>query len=142
MNNTDQNPSGQASQDQEGLSFVISAAEAGTWDWDIASGELRWSELNRQMFGIPPGTKMTYELFLQALHPDDRERIDQAVKNTLEKGEKYDVEMRAVWPDGSIHWNASRGKAYFDESGRPVRYTARMPDVDQFDDFSPPSTNW
>ena len=68
-------------------------------------------------------------MFLRALHPEDRERIDLAVKKTLEKGEKYDVEMRAVWPDGSIHWNASRGQAYFDGAGRPVRMSGIAIDI-------------
>ena len=120
--NTDQS-------EQEGLSFAINAAGVGTWDWDIESGELIWSDRNREMFGLPPGTKVTYEKFLRALHPDDREKIDLAVKNTLEKGKKYDVEMRAVWPDGSIHWNASRGQAYFDASGRAVRMSGIAIDI-------------
>lgn len=118
-----------AGQQKEALSFAIDSAGVGTWDWDILSGDLLWSDRNREMFGLPAGTRVTYEKFLQALHPGDRERIDQAVKNTLEKGEKYDVEMRAIWPDGSIHWNASRGKAYFDESGRPVRMSGAAIDI-------------
>lgn len=108
---------------------MINSAGVGTWDWDITTGELGWSERNREMFGLPAGTKVTYERFLQALHPDDRERIERALKNTLEKGEKYDVEMRAIWPDGSIHWNASRGQAHFDESGRAVRMSGVAVDI-------------
>lgn len=108
---------------------MIESAGVGTWDWDISTGEVVWSDRNREMFGLPPGTEVTYERFLQALHPEDRERIEQAIKNTLEKGERYDVEMRAVWPDGSIHWNASRGQAHFDESGRAVRMSGIALDI-------------
>ncbi len=115
--------------DKDRLSFVINSAGVGTWDWDLESGELLWSERSLEMFGLPPGTRMTYELFLGSLHPEDRERIDQAVKNALELGENYDMEMRAVWPDGSIHWNASRGRACFDESGRPVRMSGAAIDI-------------
>ena len=118
-----------ARQQQEGLSFAINSAGVGTWDWNIESGELIWSDRNREMFGLPPGSEVTYEAFLHALHPDDRERIDLAIKKTLEKGEKYDVEMRAVWPDGSSHWNASRGQAYFDGAGRPVRMSGVAIDI-------------
>lgn len=114
---------------QDRLAFVINAAELGTWDWNITTGEIIWSDRNREMFGLPPGTKVTYDVFMKALHPDDRERIDQAVRNTLEKGEKYDVEMRAVWPDGSVHWNASRGQAFFDVAGRPVRMSGAAIDI-------------
>lgn len=124
------NPSPDPLLDQEErLSFVVKAAEVGTWDWNIQTGEIVWSDRNREMFGLPAGTEITYERFLQALHPDDRERIQEAVKNTLERGERYDLEMRAVWPDGSIHWNASRGKAYFDEEGRAVRMSGAALDI-------------
>lgn len=127
MHETD--PKSTAKANQEGLAFAINSAGVGTWDWNIESGELVWSDRNREMFGLPPGSEVTYENFLRALHPDDKERIDLAVKKTLETGEKYDVEMRAVWPDGSIHWNASRGQAYFDAAGRPVRMSGIAIDI-------------
>jgi len=71
---------------EERLSFVINSAGVGTWDWYIDTSELLWSDLSLQMFGLAPGTKMTYERFLNALHPDDRERISTAIQNTLERG--------------------------------------------------------
>lgn len=111
------------------LLFLINAAGVGTWDWNIATGQLLWSERSLQMFGLAPDTRMTYELFMAALHPEDRERIDHAVRRTLETKEKYDVEMRVVWPDGSVHWVASRGQAYFDESGRAVRMSGIALDI-------------
>ena len=126
---TDSSSTKSSQSNQESLSSAINSAGVGTWDWNIESGELVWSDRNREMFGLPRGSEVTYEAFLQALHPDDRERIDLAVKKTLEKGEKYDVEMRAVWPDGSIHWNASRGQAYFDGTGRPVRMSGIAIDI-------------
>lgn len=130
MRNIRQKPQNKAiEENNERLAFVIESAGVGTWDWDISTGEVVWSDRNREMFGLPAGTEVTYERFLQALHPEDRERIEQAIKNTLEKGERYDVEMRAVWPDGSIHWNASRGQAHFDESGRAVRMSGIAVDI-------------
>lgn len=127
---TKQNATNEAARNEaERLSFMINSAGVGTWDWNIVTGELLWSERSLEMFGMPPGTKMTYELFLGAVHPEDRERIDHAVKHTLETKEKYDTEMRAVWPDGSVHWVASRGQAYFDESGRAVRMSGIALDI-------------
>jgi PAS domain S-box-containing protein len=114
---------------EERLSFVINSAGVGTWDWYIDTGELLWSDLSLEMFGFAPGTKMTYERFLNALHPDDRERISTAIQNTLERGDPYDIEMRTIWPDGSVHWAASRGRAYFDESGRAVRMSGAAIDI-------------
>jgi len=106
---------------EEALQLALDSAGAGTWDWNVQSGELVWSKQCLAMFGLPPDTEMSYEKFLQVVHPEDRERIDRAVKAALEERTEYAVEMRTIWPDGSLHWVASRGRAYFDESGQAVR---------------------
>jgi len=81
------------------------------------------------MFGLLPDARMSYERFLQAVHPDDREHVDQAVKTAVEKHELYNVEMRALWPDGTLHWINSRGCAYYNESGQPVRMSGTALDI-------------
>lgn len=114
---------------EERLLFILESAELGTWDWDVRSGQLVWSERCLEMFGIPAGTEMTYECFLSALHPEDRQRVDRAVQMSLSLNQDYSIEMRAVWPDGSIHWVLSRGRAYFDAAGKPVRMSGAAIDV-------------
>jgi len=54
------------------------------------------------------------------LHPDDREKTYAEVSRAICEGKDYDVEMRSLWPDGSLHWIASKGRVYF-ESGQPAR---------------------
>jgi PAS domain S-box-containing protein len=107
----------------------VEAATLGIWDWDIADDQLEWSPRCYEIFGVPPGTRITYERFLQALHVDDRRCIDAAVKAALERREPYDVEMRAAWPDGTLHWINARGRAYFDESGRAIRMSGTALDI-------------
>lgn len=114
---------------EERLLFILESAGMGTWDWDVRSGELVWSERCLEMFGIPAGTEMTHERFLSALHPEDREPVDQAVQMSLSQNQDYSIEMRAVWPDGSIHWIVSRGQTYFDTAGKPVRMSGAAMDV-------------
>ena len=114
---------------QERLSFVVQASSLGTWDWDLVSGRLEWSPRCREIFGIPPGTPINYDRFLQAVHPDDRARIDSAVKSTLAGDEHYDVEMRTVRPDGAVCWVNARGRAYFDNTGRPIRMSGTTLDI-------------
>ncbi len=114
---------------EEHLLFILESAGMGTWDWDLRSGRLVWSERCLEMFGIPAGGEMTYERFLQALHPEDRERVDQAVQRTLSQNQNYSVEMRTLWPDGSVHWLASSGRAYFDPAGKPVRMSGATLDI-------------
>jgi signal transduction histidine kinase len=72
---------------------------------------------------------MTYERFLEALHPADRERVDRAVQTALDRHEEYEMETRTVWPDGTVHWVATRGRAYFDTSGRAVRMSGVAMDI-------------
>ena len=114
---------------EEHLLFILESAGMGTWDWDLRSGRLAWSKRCFEMFGIPAGGEMTYERFLQALHPEDRERVDQAVQRSLSQNEDYNVEMRALWPDGSVHWITSSGRAYFDTAGKPVRMSGATLDI-------------
>lgn len=111
------------------LSRIVESARLGTWDWNIETGELVWSKECLDMFALPHDIKMSYERFLEAIVPEDRERIDQAVRFALETGNEYSTEMRARWPDGTIHWIASRGRAYFDKTGKPIRMSGAGMDI-------------
>jgi PAS domain S-box-containing protein len=114
---------------EERLSFVLDAAEVGTWDWDLETGRLAWSPRCLELYGFTPGSSVTYEIFLRAVHPLDRAQIDAAVRDALARRAGYDVEMRVVWPDSSVHWISSKGRAYFDESARPVRMAGIALDI-------------
>ncbi len=116
-------------QSEERLSLVIEAAQLGTWDWDLRTGELTWSPMCLAQFGLPSGTRVTYERFLAADHQEDRDRVERAVREALEQRHIYNIELRAVWPDGSVHWISSRGRAYYDESGRPARMAGASLDI-------------
>lgn len=114
---------------EERLSFVLEAAEVGTWDWNLETGTLDWSNTCLEIFGFPEGSPMTYEMFLNSIHPEDRARVDSAVREALSSRATYDEEMRAVWPDGSVHWVSSKGRAYFDERSRPIRMAGIAQDI-------------
>lgn len=116
----------------ERLSLMVESARLGVWDWNIQTGELLWSKGCLEMFGLPADTKMSYERFLEVVHPEDRERVDRAVQIAAKTGEEYSTEMRSVWPDGSVHWIASRGRVYFDRAGAPIRMSGAGMDVTQF----------
>lgn len=113
------------------ISLGVQSARLGVWDWNIQTGELVWSRECLEMFGVALETQMSYERFLEAVHPDDRERIDQAVRVALETGNEYSTEMRAVWPDGSVRWISSRGRAYYDKAGKPIRMSGACMDITQ-----------
>ena len=105
----------------ERLRLAIAGSDLGTWHWDVRTGELNWSERCLKIFGIPAGTAMSYEKFLGAVHPEDRARADDAVRHALQDGSEYRIELRNVWPDGSVHWAVSLGRVYCDATGKPIR---------------------
>ncbi len=107
----------------ETLSIALEAAQMGTWDWNIATGELEWSDRCKAIFGIPAGDPMHYGRFLRTLHPEDRSRADAAITHALAAKVPYDLEFRSVWPDGSIHWIAAKGRAFYDGT---TGYASRM----------------
>ena len=105
----------------ETLSIALEAAQMGTWDWNIATGELAWSDRCKAIFGIAADEPMNYGRFLRALHPDDRSAADTAITHALATQAPYDIEFRAVWPDSTVHWVASKGRAFSDAAGHPTR---------------------
>ena len=114
---------------EERLRMAVAAAEMGTWFWNIQQDEMNWSEKFRTLLGLTSDAKSTYQSFLDATHPDDRQRIDQSVKNTIKLGVPYDIEYRAVWPDSSVHWIVSKGRARRSPEGVAVQMQGIVMDV-------------
>ncbi len=114
---------------EEKLRMAVDAAGIGTWFWDIQQDEISWSEKFRTLFGLTSNATSTYQAILQVIHPDDRQRLDQSVKNTLELDTPYDIEYRAVWPDSSVHWIAAKGRAHRNPEGIAVDMQGIVMDV-------------
>ncbi|MFZ5908914.1 MAG: PAS domain S-box protein [Chloroflexota bacterium] len=117
---------------EERLQLALDAAKMGQWDWNIVSGEIVWSPQCLALYGLPPDTPMSYERFLQALHPEDRERVDAALRRAVEERASYDEMKRTIWPDGTIHWTASRGQVYCDAAGEPIRMVGVTLDISKW----------
>jgi len=110
------------------------AAQLGTFDMDMRSGELVWDERCRALFGISAQRAVNYERdFVNGVHPEDRERILAAIARTMDRAASqgdYDVEYRTVGSeDGALRWVRAKGKAYFDEQDRPVRFVGSILDI-------------
>jgi PAS domain S-box-containing protein len=114
---------------EERLRMAVEAAEMGTWFWNIEKDEINWSEKFRSLFGLTSDAKLNYQAFLDVTHPDDRQRIDQTVRNALELDVPYDIEYRAVWPDSSVHWIAAKGRAHRSPDGVAVDMQGIVMDV-------------
>jgi PAS domain S-box-containing protein len=98
------------------------AANIGTWEWQIASGRVHWSEQIEPLFGMPPGSfNGTNDAFIQCVHPADRKKVSVAVDRCLETGSDYRIEHRIIRPDGEIRWMLESAMLLHDEQGVPER---------------------
>ncbi|WP_235937176.1 sensor domain-containing diguanylate cyclase [Vreelandella azerica] len=103
-------------------------ARLGNWVSDFNSGEIRWCEQIYQMFGRPFGERISHDIFMQAIHPEDRNAVQTAFDAAL-KGAPYDVIHRVVRPDGSIHTLHERGQVEFTPSGWALRMIGTVQDI-------------
>jgi PAS domain S-box-containing protein len=106
------------------LQLALQASQTGTWDWDIQTNRVDWDEFIYRQLGVEPGqSEQTFESFIRAVHPDDRESVSRAVQMAYENRGEFDAEFRVVWPDQSVHYLVTRGKAICNADGRAVRMT-------------------
>jgi PAS domain S-box-containing protein len=104
--------------DPEWLRIAADAGRVGFWRLDIASGSIDCTPRCKANLGIPEGTKVTIDVIWSVMHPGDREHVGAIVRHAMETQSAYGIEYRAVWPDGSVHWIASRG-CYAEIDGQP-----------------------
>jgi len=102
-------------QSEADLARAQAVARTGSWRLDVRSQRLVWSAEVYRMFGVPPETPLTYELFLAQVHPDDRSSVDSAWGAAL-KGAPYDIDHRIV-AGGAIKWVRERAVLEFDRLG-------------------------
>ncbi|RKH11948.1 PAS domain S-box protein [Corallococcus sp. CA053C] len=122
----------EALQDSEQrLRLALTATALGTFDMDMATGTLDWDARCKALFGLPPEATASYALFLQGLHPEDREAVEQAVALSWDPAGTgdYDIAYRTVGlKDGVERWVRAMGRTYF-EDGRAVRFVGTVQDI-------------
>jgi formate hydrogenlyase transcriptional activator len=103
------------------LSLAADSAGAGLWSLDPATGIFWVSDRARQMFEFPADRPFTLAGMLEVVHPEDRERIQEVVQQTLGSGETTRVDYRVVLPGGTVRWLSSRGHAQPAPAGKGER---------------------
>ncbi|WP_392531030.1 PAS domain-containing protein [Nostoc sp. C117] len=116
---------------EERIRLATTAAEVGMWFWNLTTNELIWTEKCKQLFGLSPEAEISYEVFFNCIHPEDRQAIEKAIARSLEQKVDCDVEYRSIWPDGSIHWIDAKGRVFFDADDKPVRLMGTAQDITQ-----------
>jgi PAS domain S-box-containing protein len=100
---------------QADLNRAQAVAHTGSWRLDTRRNELSWSDEAYRIFGITPGTPLTYETFLAAVHPDDREYVERKWTAAL-SGEPYDIEHR-ILADDTVKWVREQAELEYDSAG-------------------------
>ena len=119
---------------EESLRLATDAAEIGTWDLDLTSNTLIWSDRTRAMFGISPAAPYSMDDFYGGLHPDDVEQTSLAFAAALDpsRREIYDVIYRTIGKeDQAVRWVAAKGKGLFNDNGECVRAVGTAIDITQ-----------
>jgi PAS domain S-box-containing protein len=111
--------------------LAFHSAQLGIWDFNPLTGQLSWDDRCRELFGLPPDAPVNYQTFLDGLHPDDRERMNQVVLDATTAGASGEVldTYRTIGPqDGVLRWVETHGHAFF-ENGICVRFIGSVRDV-------------
>ncbi len=104
------------------LKFNLEASSIGTWEWNLLTGEVIWSENVEKILGLEPGSfGGTFESFLERVHEEDRSKIPEAVKQAIEGNGQYQVEYRQLGTNNSVRWMEGKGQVLYDEKHHPIR---------------------
>jgi PAS domain S-box-containing protein len=115
---------------EQRLRLAQRAARIGSFDVNMRTGVDVWQPETEALYGLPPGGfGGTLAAFENLIHPEDRERVIGLTQEMIRTGQDTDAEWRVVWPDGSVHWIAGRGRVLRDESGEPLRIIGVNMDV-------------
>jgi PAS domain S-box-containing protein len=122
------------SEANERLLLALESAGAGTWDYYPKTGKVKGSARTLEMFNAPPDFEVTPELFIDRIHPRDRDRVVEMIKRTLDPqiAGSYDCDYRIVWPNGQVRWLFAKGTCFFRGEGaarEAVRISGIVVDV-------------
>jgi PAS domain S-box-containing protein len=105
---------------EEWLRLALAVAQVATWEWDLASGKMRWSADPEIVFGFPAGTFGQNRRISNAVHGDDIALLETSFHRAMSTGD-FEAEYRVVRPDKSTVWIADRGRIVHDSNNQPTR---------------------
>ena len=96
-------------------------AHIGSWEWDVAADSIWWSDEMYRLYGLPVGSSISYERFLERVHPDDRTFVHDVVSHSGQTGEPFAFEHRVVTPAGVERVLHAQGHVVLDQHGKVSR---------------------
>ena len=114
---------------EERMTLAAEAAGFGIWMWSIPRQQVWGSERWLRLFGFAPDAVVSFEMVMQRIHPDDRERVEREVRHALEDRSDYMADYRVILPDGTQRWVVARGRMHSDTHGKPDRMMGATIDI-------------
>lgn len=114
---------------EERLRMAVNAARMGTWELDLTSGGIEASEICKENFGLDDDAAFDFGMLRAAVHPDDRETVEQQFQCAAKEGTSQQAEFRVIWRDGSVHWIVMHGTALRDARGAVSRMVGVTLDI-------------
>jgi len=112
------------------LNEAQTIAQMGSWEWDVATNTINWSDALYNIYGIQPQDFLpTFQGYLSRVHPDDRENISELVATALKTGQGCSYGHRIIRPDQSIRFNHVNLRVVLDEAGRPTKLFGTAQDI-------------
>jgi PAS domain S-box-containing protein len=116
---------------EEHLRVALDTGRLGEWSLDLRTLALRSNAMAKAHYGLGPDAPLDFEVLMRDfIHPDDREKLRTVVREALRRHlHEFDLEHRAVWRDGSVHWIHTRGRVSRDAGGRAAKLTGVCQDM-------------
>lgn len=114
----------------ERLRLAMESGKSVGWEWDVPSGRaIRFGDL-QSVYGVPTGTQSgSSQEFYQWVHPDDRQRVSEAVTEARRDQKPYSAEFRIVRTDGTVRWLDAKGEFLYAQDGAPQRMLGMAMDI-------------
>ena len=112
------------------LEFAQKLAQIGHWELDIENNNLTWSDEIYRIFDLEPQEfDATYEAFLEHIHPEDRDLVNNAYAESIKTKTKYEIEHRLLLKNGVVKYVLEKCKTEYDEDGNPLRSVGTVQDI-------------
>ena len=114
----------------EGLAKAQMIAHVGSWEWNIVTNEMTWSDEIYRIFGLyPQAFPASYEAFLRIIHPDDRDMVNRKINEALYDRQPYTLEHRLIIPSGGERSVHQQGEVSYGENGAPLWMVSTLQDI-------------
>ncbi len=115
---------------RERLKLALNVGNTGVWEWNIHTNAVYWSDEVYNLFSIPRSTEpVSYDTYLQAVHPEDREKIPLAIEASLTRQAEYFVEHRIITFQKEVRWIRGTGKVVMGKDGLPEKLIGLVQDI-------------